>query len=341
METVQTQNEYTNKEMLDSFLDIVRESSDNSAKQYERGILIFKKFLNGKNLLEAKPKDGDAFIKFWNRPDKTGYPKYSYNYRKTQLLYVFKFYKHVVDRFRRSEVMFFNPFPNDLVKHITTDKPLTDKQQLKKNENSYYKYEGLRRIFRRTEKGDIRFHYISVIMFSTGMRLSEAVSIRVENLNSRERYVLVGTDKNHRKTSKDGTPLTFCFSPRVAILLDQYMRYHKKFYSHSKWLFPSRINSSDKPEAKDRYVSTRSMQKYYNTLNLGFPIRSHSFRRSLAVYRQEMKIPLHKSEALSCHAISSVEMRSYANVGYTIEKRREDFDEYYTDMYKKVERYLN
>ena len=66
--------------------------------------------------------------------------------------------------------------------------------------------------------------------------------------------------------------------------------------------------------------------------------KTHKFRKTLATYRRFNDVPVHISETLSNHAISSIEYRIYAQ--YPIEERRKDYDKYLPPEYKELTDFL-
>lgn len=99
----------------------------------------------------------------------------------------------------------------------------------------------------------------------------------------------------------------------------------------SPWLFPS-------PKDKEQHIGKQYTQVNLKALNLPFNCRTHKFRHTIATYRKRNNIPRDIREALSNHAITSIEDRNYAH--YTIEDRRRDYDETLPRQYDPVIKYL-
>lgn len=116
------------------------------------------------------------------------------------------------------------------------------------------------------------------LLFSTGMRISELLNLKSEQIDKTGRIFIMGKGKKER----------FVYlTPRAKIHLDNYIKI--RGISNSSYLFiPYRgKNIND----KDRKISTNYLQekikKYRELLGINIPLSAHSIRHAFATYLAE------------------------------------------------------
>jgi site-specific recombinase XerD len=119
--------------------------------------------------------------------------------------------------------------------------------------------------------GNIKHRLLLIIVYSAGLRVSEATTLKVEDIDCQRKLILI----KHSKGRKDRcTPL----SDNAAALLHEYL-----LYAPGKWLFPG--------QNIDSHLSIRSAQKIFEhaALKSGIPhpVSIHSLRHSFATHLLE------------------------------------------------------
>jgi integrase len=154
------------------------------------------------------------------------------------------------------------------------------------------------------------------ILIATGMRISEALTIKIGNINIEHRFIDTGLVKGARKSTLNSDEGLLFFIP------EDFVTYIKNYLylldDKSKWLIPG---------AKEHLTTSA----FYNTTKYNYPkkfARFHTFRRTLITNRvKKMGCPLWISEGLMNHAPSSVEGQSYIEL--ELHEKRELYDKYF------------
>jgi integrase len=251
------------------------------------------------------------------------------------------FFKYYEEMMEEVDPAYVNPMPR---KTLKIEKPMaTPQQEEQEILDSVFTVEHILQVLKRahsisqrsTRSTTRQMFPILALLTVCGMRLSECVSIRIQNLHLKERYLVTGMEENARKNKR---PLTFCFPEEVGILLQEYLLERHQTHPQSDWLFPWRGSS------KDKHLTVEAVQAFLRKLfphhELGVPVESHTFRRTLSTFRLngEKPAPLHIEETLSNHAITSLVMRSYNK--YKVEMRRRDYDHYFPKEYHPILEYF-
>lgn len=148
-------------------------------------------------------------------------------------------------------------------------------------------------------------HVMFLLLKHTGMRHSEVISIRLENVHVDERYIVTGLERNARKNKR---PLYFFYPAAVALRLRQYLL----TLPAGTWLFPS-------TETPTGHITHWRGQYLFG--------RVHAFRHTLVTRRLDAGCPLHISELLQNHVISAVQFKNYYRK--TLRERRDLYDRYH------------
>ncbi|MEX2719634.1 MAG: tyrosine-type recombinase/integrase [Candidatus Sigynarchaeota archaeon] len=160
-------------------------------------------------------------------------------------------------------------------------------------------------------------YILLLILKYTGMRISEAITIRIENINLKERVIASGVVKNHRKT---GT--VYFFVPQhVAHELRSYMM---ELNQECEWLFPSRFQNY-------QYHYSKAQAEYWLRQMwpiVGFRFTSHQFRHTIIFKRLKNHCPPHINEILQNHAIPGTQAKFYRERNLTLRDRRDLYDKW-------------
>jgi len=227
---------------------------------------------------------------------------------------------------------FSNPVPKIKFMKLSKDKMIMSVEDKEKTQRQkWLDYEQLKEIMEHARDYKYEIYMQLVVQAFTGCRIGEVVTLKKENVKPFRNFLMTGIVENARKTSKEN-PIYFVFSKRIGLILSRYMLYHKnKYGEETEWLFPS-------PSDYQKHSSVRRIQTYLKKAgeDLGYPIKSHAFRRSISTHRaNESKTSLEHREFLSNHKISSTEANHYTSI--SIEQRYEIYMENYPVTYKKLE----
>lgn len=261
------------------------------------------------------------------------------SYRKKPLAFATKqTNKRLVQAFFNTYCEMFdvkNPNPKKTHK-FTKNAPLTEKEETKKRNESSFSIDQLREIlqyFYEESKGKIRrnqrfLKVIIAILTTTGMRISECLTIKRKNISFKKRCISTGLVENANKNHKR---LYFPFPEELIPILKSWLIEAEEKDPNSEWLFTNYKGNCPTANAMASYFV------YINNKNIfNFKVKSHSFRKTLTTFRINgiKKTPLEIEEFLSNHASSSIIMSHYNNP--TKEERVKIYDEYFPEEYKPI-----
>jgi integrase len=317
---------YTSEEIIEKFLAIRNRTGSNTTQVYETCIRRFSEWIQ-KDLLDVKRNDVYNYIAHLENGELRLATKVSY------LRMLRSFYEFTKDLLEGEEIAFFNPVPKNATNLFTPDNTLNIAEMKVKRESSFYTYEQLKQLLDLAYESDYEKYIVTVILTFSGCRVSEAITIKKENIDWKNRFFVTGTEPNARKSSKNTNGIVFCFSPQIAVILARYLAYHESKYGENQtWLFPSPYNNHK------NHITDDAMNLWFMKLDVDFKIKSHSFRKSMSTYRRKMKCPVWIMETLSNHVITSVELKHYSQ--YSIEDRKRDYDEWYPTIYQRLEKMI-
>lgn len=227
--------------------------------------------------------------------------------------YLKSFFDYVTAFFIDKNRDFMNPVPNSNIYKFT--KRAKDIEKRGKEENKKFSKKELLSLLRKAKKIKYRDFILFGLLTMCGMRVNEALTIKIKDINFSGRYLETGFERGARKTTLiTGKSLIFFFTSTFKSYLKKYVNYLDNRF----WLFPGQgkthLNSSS--------VRTR-VKRHYNNKFLKF----HTFRKSLITHRLNNGCPLYISEILTNHVPSSTQGRSY--VKKSIKEKRQDFDKYF------------
>lgn len=224
--------------------------------------------------------------------------------------------KSFFDYFARIELaenrITYNPVPNSRVFGFTVKEGDYKKQS--EMEGECYSKEEIREMIiksRKIGKNDRTFIFLSIITL-TGMRPAECITIRIENINLKERFIETGFYKNARKSKKG---LLFFIPKRFVPFLENYILDLER---ESGWLFAGKRNGNH----LDLDGNRSYIKKYY-----GYYIKYKYLRRSIITERGIKGCPRHINEILNNHTPTSVQGKHYDKK--PLEVKRTDYDKFY------------
>jgi len=235
--------------------------------------------------------------------------------KETHRSYLKSFFYYVQAYFLDQNITFQNPVPITKVYKFT--KKNKDFKKVSEQDGEIYTETELQEILNQAKLQGFRDFILYGIITATGMRISEALTIRIENINLEERYIETGFEMDARKSDKG---LLFFFPKGFKPYLEKYLLYLNK---EQGWLFKGTKTHLTTPGWRNR------CKKYYEEKYSLF----HTFRRTMITRRiKDMNCDLLISEMLMNHAPSSVEGKHYLKL--SIQEKREYYDKYFP--YKNI-----
>jgi len=157
-----------------------------------------------------------------------------------------------------------------------------------------------------------RLHVLFLILKHTGMRVSEAITIRIDNIDLERRVVSSGTVKNYAKESVVIHP----FPAHVGMEIKKLIATLK---DGETWLFPGHESHVKQPQSL--------IKAFKKATGIG-RWTSHQFRHALVTKRSLIGCPKEVNEFLQNHAPSGTQDMYYKFRNYTIEDRVALYDEW-------------
>jgi len=297
-----------NRFYINSYLFEIRKRTTSTYQD-----VIIKKFLNyiNKTVHEVKKIDVINFFK-----DVLDNENISYASKNTYRAGLKSFFYYVealiIDKFPD----FTNPVPNNRIYRFSQNE--TDvKRKSERNEKMLSKAQ-LMKILDFCKKNFSKKVFIFFALATcTGARDAELRSIRINDVNIKERYFETGFEHGARKsTLKSKESLLFFFPENFGIYLENYLHSQKK----KKYLFSTKENTFP-----GKNFSIYYYRKMSNALNFKFSM--HFFRHSLITHLKKNKCPRDEREMLLNHSASSTQARYYEHL--TIHEKREIYDRYF------------
>jgi len=298
--------------------------SSNTTAEKKRYILLG--FLNEvkRNVLEVTPRDVLDYLKHLESRNDLAWSSKE-RYRSD----LHGFYEYV-EYWQRVEgnPIYRNPVPNSRIfKFSKPEKPK------KKTKVSSLTRDQLAQILKLAKMRSLSEYILFQLLSKVGMRISEALTIRIEHINFTERTIKTGIEEEARKSSRhfESGELTFFFSRKLGLKLREFTLYLNK---KSGWLFEG---------YKGNHYHVAGMYKilkYYHE-KVGFKFTFHAFRRTVISERKRLydgkagrlKIAGWESEIIMNHVPKSVENKHYLKL--PLAEKRKIFDNYpiFEDLY--------
>jgi len=305
-------------EILEEYLRDLQEHSRNTALSFIRGIMLFYECVGRRSIRDCTIADIETYIKTLKAATlKRSSKKTMFNVAKTwHARFVKRAFAHgqqLVNFFQYID----NPFLEDDTERSGTGYRVD--LESKKTDTMVIPLDYMDKILADARARDYRVYLFLLILKYTGMRASEAITIRIENIDINERIIASGTVKNYAKTGE-----VIYFTPRH--VMDEIENYKLILTPGETWLFPS--NKTGK------HITCWDMILRRFQREAGLHFRSHQFRHSLITRRDQMGCPGNINELLNNHALTGTQARVYREKNYTILDRRSLYDRY--NPYDKI-----
>ncbi|MBD3214693.1 MAG: tyrosine-type recombinase/integrase [Candidatus Lokiarchaeota archaeon] len=233
--------------------------------------------------------------------------------KNTYRSYLKSFFDYVVAFFLDKDIEFRNPVPNSRIYKFTQRTHDIKKRGLERNQ--IFSKRELRELLKKAKKKRYKDFILFGLLTMCGMRINEALTIKVRDINLHERYLETGFERGARKTTlTTSKSLMFFITATFKSYLLKYLNLLGKVY----WLFPGQGKSNYKMISFRNYGEAHYKSKYF---------KFHSFRKSLITHRINMGCPLYISEILMNHVPSSTQGKSY--IKKSIKTKRRDFDKWF------------
>ncbi len=274
------------------FLERERHSSPNTVKSYRKDLAQFRFFLasvKGKDILEVKPEDIYEFL-LWLELE--GYSKTSVERKLAALKSMYKFLISL-------EIIKFNPAK--LVKYPRRGKKLP--VVLSEEEITW-----LLEVPRGDDFFSLRDRAILELLYATGIRVSELVSLDIWDLDLRERFIKV--------KGKGGKERIVPFGRPAYRALSSYLRVRKNPQDPS--LFQNKFGR----RLSVRWVQ-RLVDKYIMKTSISKKVSPHKIRHSFATHLLKMGADIRTIQELLGHS-SLATTQKYTHLD--LETLRKEYD---------------
>lgn len=178
------------------------------------------------------------------------------------------------------------------------------------------------KILRMSRKTEYRDFIIFGLLAQTGMRISECLSIKIEDIDFKERTIDTGLVNGARKSFNkiENKGIMFFFRENFKPYLQNYVLFRNK---KTGWLFNGKSNNHYTDTAfRGRVI------KYYGKKYQKF----HCFRQTIITYFEIDGLSRNKIEMLMNHSPSSIEDKHYRKL--SIKEKRAIYDQYFP--YKQI-----
>lgn len=288
--------------------DFLLEKKKKSDRTYANYLSTLRPFLNyvQKPLKEIKSRDLRDYL------NKLDMKNLKYDVKCTKRSQINVFFDYVSYRFDVDyNIEYRNPVPSRNVFSFTKKE-----QDLEEDRDLPLTNGEILEILQLSKKKSMKHFIIYGIIASTGMRYSECLSIKIENIDLEKRIIKTGLVKNAKKSNK---MLKYFIPKNFVKYLDLYITITKRT---SGFLFNARSKGNN------THYSTRAFRKYCTE---NFPMKYskfHRFRHTIITNRIKMGCELWISEGLTNHKISnSTQINHYIRL--TNEELRNLYDKWF------------
>lgn len=251
--------------------------SDETVYNYERDLLIFNNYLEKNNIIFDKinKKDVEKFKAYLTSRDRRTLKKVSpLGSRKllarsiNRVLSTIRSYlKYLIDMDYKC------PLAPEAIKLLKTTKKHPQVAEL----NDLIKLIESPTELEKNESIAVRNRAMLEVLFSTGMRISELINLKVNQIDKSGKIFILGKGKKER----------FVYlTPRAFKYLNEYLKIRK---SDSSYLFiPYRgLNASNYDKKISPNYLQMKIKKYREILKINVPTSAHSLRHGFATYLAE------------------------------------------------------
>ncbi len=307
-------------DVIGNYLEDVAKSSIRTALVYAT---VLSKFFNYVRKHPVTTTKVDL-IEYLNWVDSH---RFADAYNKTTMSVLKKFFGRLEDACDMAGITFKNPVPSS---YKFTPKEIRARQsRVQKILNAEQEEKLLKHAYSSNRQDYVLF----LLMIRCGIRIEEALSIRIEDINFAERYLLTGIEPTCQKSSRHlGAALEVPFSPEVGAMLKDYVMFLNR---PSGFLFAS---NSSTGYLTQPCVQGRIKRVYATVVGVNFTC--HWFRHTLITERKRVfngeggkkQIMDWESEVIMNHIPHSVENRVYLEK--PVEFKRALYDKY--DPFKNM-----
>lgn len=249
--------------------------SDKTVYNYERDLLIFSNYLRENNIVFEKINKKDiekfkAYLTSRDRQTATQSPslqKLLANSINRILSAIRSYLTYLIDMDYKC------PIAPEAVKMLKTIKKHPQVAEL----NDLIRLIELPSKFEKDKKIAVRNRAMLEVLFSTGMRISELVNLKINQINESGKIFILGKGKKER----------FVYlTPRAFKYLGEYINNRK---NDSDYLFvPYRgLNASNQNKKISLNYLQMKIKKYREILKINVPTSAHSLRHGFATYLAE------------------------------------------------------
>ncbi|MHA1679625.1 MAG: tyrosine-type recombinase/integrase [Promethearchaeota archaeon] len=297
-----------NANFLCKYFTKLESQSDNSVMNVRSSVSLFYKMVN-KSILDTSVDDAEHFVAWLDT-------KYALSSLKSHVKRVKAFYRFCL----KIEAKNGNIIP-DVWDYV--DLPAKAKESTEEgydvewddleNESKALDGDSIARIMKCANAWSFRLFVLLAILKHTGMRVSEAITIRVKNINFEKRIIVSGLVKGYSKVGKVIHPFPIFLVVPIKKLI--------AINRGNEWLFEGR-------GGKSHYKNPQGMIKTFRIKN-GLDFTYHQFRHSIVSRRTKNGCPREFNKFLTNHAVSGLEERVYDFPNWKLEDRTKKFDEWH------------
>jgi len=262
---------------LDDFLLSLQTNnySNKTLYNYERDLKVFENFLeeintNFNDIDKKTILNYRAYLTSIDRKTPENYPgqKRLGSYSINRMLSALRsYFKYLID------MDYETPLPPESIKLIKTEKKhprVSEFEEIKKLIESPTQFEKNKII-------GLRNRAMLEVLFSTGMRISELLNCKLEQVDKQGRIFIKGKGKKER----------FVYlTPRAQKALNRYLQTRA---DNSSFLFIpySGRHAKDKNKKIDSSYLQKKIKQYREQLGINIPLSAHSIRHGFATYLAE------------------------------------------------------
>lgn len=249
--------------------------SDETVYNYERDLLIFSNYLKENNLNFEKfnKKDIERFKAYLTSRDRQ-----TANHSPASQKLLAQSINRILSSLRGYlrhliEMDYFCPLAPEAVKLLKTTKKHPQVAEL----NDLIKLIEFPTELEKNKYVAMRNRAMLEVLFSTGMRISELINLKVNQIDNSGKIFILGKGKKER----------FVYlTPRAFRFLEAYLKIRK---SNSEYLFvPCRgLNASKQNKKISPNYLQMKIKKYREILRINVPTSAHSLRHGFATYLAE------------------------------------------------------
>jgi len=236
------------------------------------------------------------------------------NTKETYRSYLKSFFNYVQKMLLGENIIFYNPVPGKEIYEFSQH--VFDIKKQSKIELEVFSTTELSELLNKAKKKSFRDFILFSLLVSDGARISEILTIKIENINLEERFFETGFEKGARKSTRNAEKGLLFFIPEGFIpFLKKYIHY---IGTDQVWLFPGRKSHYNYDSFHD--YARRNYGPHYS--------KFHRYRKTLITNRvKKFECPLWISEGLMNHKSTSIEGEHYIKLN--IEEKRNLFDKYF------------